>query len=289
MKVLVTGSNGQVGRAIRKSSAQSPHSFEFTDRDDLDISNKELVEEYILGLKPKIIINAAAYTAVDKAEEEVDSCRAINATALEYIAQACQKLKEPAFIIHISTDYVYHPEHEDYLTESSPTNPQSVYAQTKLEGEELLAKHSNQYVIIRTSWVYDEDGHNFVNTMDRLGAQKAQLNVVNDQIGSPTYAGDIANVILEIVEKSNQNPSIFDTEKLFNFSNEGITNWAEFAKEIMRIKKHDCIIHPIPTSEYPTPAKRPLNSRLDKTLIKKVLEIDIPTWQESLTRCLTKE
>jgi dTDP-4-dehydrorhamnose reductase len=289
MKILVTGSKGQVGRAIAKHSKDSKYTFHFTDRETLDIGNQEEVEAYILGLKPKIIINTAAYTAVDKAEEDADSCHLINAKALEFLSLANNQLKQPAFIIHISTDYVYHPKHDNLITEAEPTNPQSVYAQTKLEGEKLLSQYSDQFTIIRTSWVYDEDGHNFVNTMDRLGGQKDKLNVVNDQVGSPTYAGDIADIIMRIVEKIGVDKLVLKENSIMNFSNEGFTNWAEFAEEIMRIQKHDCKIHPIPTTQYPTPAKRPLNSRLDKSLIKEVLRIEIPHWKESLAKCLQKD
>ncbi len=289
MSILVTGSNGQVGRAIKMHSAKSHFTFDFTDRNSLDIADKEAVFAYILGLKPKIIINTAAYTAVDKAEEEEGNCYAINADALGYIAQANNQLEEPAFIIHISTDYVYHSDHELIMDENESTNPQSVYAKSKLKGELLLKEYAENFLVLRTSWVYDEDGKNFVNTMDRLGSQRAELNVVSDQIGSPTYAGDIAKVILDIVDKINQGEQDKLAGKTFNFSNEGFTNWSEFAVEIMRIKNHNCAIHPILTSEYPTAAKRPLNSRMDKSLIKKTLGIDIPNWKDSLSYCLKEK
>lgn len=286
MKILVTGSNGQVGNALKHNSENSHHEFCFTDRTTLDIGSKEAWEEILLGFKPKIIINAAAYTAVDKAESDKEMCEKINAHAVQYLCEANEKLESPAFIIHLSTDYVYHPEDARIITEEQATNPQNTYALTKLQGEEILRESGYEHVIVRTSWVYDETGHNFVNTMDRLGGQKESLNVVSDQVGSPTYAGDIAELIFEIVNQFEQGMLVLSENKIFNFSNMGFTNWADFAREIMRIQKHNCVIHSIPTSEYPTPAKRPLNSRLSKSKVKETLGIDIPHWKQSLRKCL---
>ncbi len=289
MRILVTGSNGQVGKAIQRLSKGTSYEFLFTSKDSLNIADTSQVDDVILGFKPKIIINAAAYTAVDKAEENKSICESINALALLYITSTNNKLEHPAFIIHISTDYVYNPSHSNIMDEQEPTNPQNVYAVSKLKGEKLLQSNSENFIVLRTSWVYDETGHNFVNTMDRLGGQKEMLNVVSDQVGSPTYAGDIAKIIFDCIKAQIENSKIFEKEKIFNFSNEGFTNWAEFAEEIMRIQNHSCIINPIPTEDYPTPAKRPLNSRMDKQLIKNILGIEIPHWKESLVKCLANK
>ena len=286
MRILVTGSNGQVGQAVRKRAEKSDHEFLFTDRTTMDIVNEEEVRDVILGFKPKVIVNAAAYTAVDKAEVEQDLCSSVNAGSLNFLLNASKELSEEAFIIHISTDYIYHPDHSNVITEDEPTNPQSVYATTKLEGENVLRHNSNHFMILRTSWVYDEDGHNFVNTMLRLGEIKDSLSVVQDQVGSPTYAADIAEVIFRSMTLWEEAPNTFDLNKVFNFSNEGFTNWAEFAKEIMALGGYSCAIHGIPSSEYPTAAARPLNSRLSKNLIKKVMGIEIPSWQASLAKCI---
>jgi len=289
MRILVTGSTGQVGRAIRNYANGIEAEFLFSDSSSMDITNEVEVRDVILGFKPKVIVNAAAYTAVDRAEENEELCRLVNATALKYISKESQALEEEPLIIHISTDYVYHPDHKELITENEEKNPQSVYARTKLEGEEILLRNSNSCIIIRTSWVYDEGGANFVNTMLRLGKSKDSLNVVSDQVGSPTYAGDIADVILKCISKWEIDKARFDETNVFNFSNEGFTNWAEFAQEIMKLSGSDCVIHPIPTVDYPTPATRPLNSRLDKSLISEFLEIEIRTWKEALAECLRSQ
>ncbi len=286
MNILVTGSNGQVGKAMRRIADTLPYDFLFTEKSTLDISNQVEVEQAILGFKPKIIINCAAYTAVDRAEEEQEKCFEINAYALDYIARSAQQLETPAFIIHLSSDYVYHPEHEDMISEDEVCHPKGVYALSKRDGEERLLAASRSCMIIRTSWVYDEKGHNFVNTMDRLGGQKESLNVVNDQIGSPTYARDIAAFIAHILQRFDQENRVSWTPRIFNYSNEGFTNWAEFAQEIMHKLGHNCEILPIPTAAYPTPAKRPLNSRMDKSLVKTTFDVEIRHWKEALEACL---
>ncbi len=286
MRILVTGSKGQVGRAIQKLADGYSYEFLFTDRETLDVTNEEQVREVVLGFKPKVIVNTAAYTAVDKAEKEGEICRELNANSLIHLANASRSLDEEALLIHFSTDYVYHPNHDEIITETAAKTPKSVYAKTKLEGENNLRLFAEKFIVIRTSWVYDEDGQNFVNTMLRLGQTKDSLSVVEDQVGSPTYAGDIAVVTFKAIELWKDNSAIFDNNRTFNFSNEGFTNWAEFAKEIMSLGGHSCAIQGIPSSEYPTAAARPLNSRLSKDLIKNVLAIEIPSWKVSLAKCI---
>ncbi len=296
MNILVTGVNGQLGSEIRylvmsekniiqhsKLNIQN-YNFYFTDRNKLDITNKNKIEEFVNKNNIKIIINCAAYTAVDKAESEKELADLINHKAVEYLANI-SKQKE-ILLIHISTDYVFDGKNYKPYTEEDKTNPQGVYGLTKLKGEEAFKNSNAKGIIIRTSWVYSSFGNNFVKTMLRL-KDRGELGVVFDQVGTPTYARDLARVILEIINKHFNKLNSFKAE-IFHFSNEGVCSWYDFAKEIMKIAKIDCTINPIETKDYPTPAKRPFYSVLNKSKIKKEFDINIPYWKDSLNKCLEK-
>ncbi len=279
MKVLVTGSNGQLGKSIQKIAISYPKlQFTFTDVEDLDITNYKQVLDYFHHLKPDYCINAAAYTQVDKAETEVELNKLINITGPSNLAKASKAVNTK--LIHISSDYVYNNNSEEIMTEESPTNPKGQYAVSKLKGEIEIKITMDAYFIIRTSWLYSEFGNNFVKTMLRLGKERKSLNVVNDQIGSPTYATDLADTILHIVINNNNK---FGT---YNYSNEGFTSWYNFTKKIFSKNNIDCEATPIPSTEYPTIAPRPLNSRMSKEKIIFNFELKIPLWSKSLDKCL---
>lgn len=283
--VLVTGSHGQLGKEMQQKAGNFPgYSFFFKDIDSLDITEFNGLERFFIGNTIDYIVNCAAYTAVDKAETEITEAEKINITGVENLTKIAEKAG--ARLIHISTDYVfdgknYRPYKEDY-----PTSPAGVYGRTKLEGEVKIRKYSNA-MIIRTSWLYSSFGNNFVKTMLRLAKEKDSLKVVYDQTGSPTYAGDLAAAILEIIQKSeNRNPEFIPG--VFNYSNEGVCSWYDFAKAIMETANLKCHIYPIETKDFPTPAKRPHYSVLDKTKIKTNFNLEIPYWRDSLKKCLIK-
>lgn len=279
MSILVTGANGQLGSEIRRISDGYPYNFIFTDIDNLDITDKRSVDELLSNNEIGVIINCAGYTAVDKAEGDIDAASAINISAVRNLVHAAKK--NDTLFIHISTDYVFDGLKDGVYGEDDEENPQSVYGNTKLEGEYEARKYDHS-VIIRTSWLYSIYGNNFVKTIKRLTSERDTLNVVNDQHGSPTNAADLAKVILDNIEKFRD----MDCTQLFNYTNEGYTTWYEFATVINDYYGYECNIVPVPTSAYPTPATRPRNSRLDKSKIKKVLGITIPNWRESLERVL---
>ena len=279
--MLITGSEGQLGQSIRKFQFDFPEFiFIFTDVNELDITDENAVTFFFNNWKPDICINAAAYTSVDKAESEKEICTKINQDGPKNLALSCEKYH--CKLIHISTDYVYDCCDSDILNENSPTKPKSHYANSKLAGEQEIKKILAQYIIVRTSWLYSEYGNNFVKTIIKLAGEHKKLKIVNDQIGSPTYAGDLALAILKIAGQSNLNYGIF------NYSNEGFISWYDFAKEIIRLKKLKCEIVPISTKEYPTPAARPKNSRLSKKKIEHDFSITIPRWEKSLELCLER-
>lgn len=284
--ILVTGSNGQVGKAIQNIASNYNFNFIFTDRASLDISNKEQVNRFFNNNTIDYLINCAAYTQVDKAEEEKAKAKAINEDALLYLSEACAEANIP--LIHLSSDYVYHPDHNNEMEESEPTCPQGIYAKTKLNGDLIALENHNKSIILRTSWVYAQEGKNFVNTIARLSAERDSLKVVNDQIGSPTYAPDIAATIMQIIEHIESGNDAEKYHGLYHFSNAGFISWYEFAKKIVQLSHNKCVINSCPSSEYPTPAKRPHNSRLSKTKIENTFGIAIKPWQESLRNCLTK-
>jgi len=281
-KILVTGAKGQLGSEVEELSPNYEGEFFFTDVAELDISNEVALREYIEQNAINTIINCAAYTAVDKAEEDSELADRINRKAVKKMAKISKE--KNIQLIHISTDYVFDGKAYKPYAEAFQTKPNSVYGQTKLDGEkEMIALNPHNSIIIRTSWVYSSFGANFVKTMLRLGKEKSSLGVIFDQIGTPTYARDLAKAILDIL------PQI-DNQKveIYHYSNEGALSWYDFAKEIMRMAKLDCHINPIETYEYPTPASRPHYSLLNKAKIKKKFNITIPYWKDSLDECLVK-
>lgn len=283
-KILVTAMHGQLGREIAEI-APSFGSFDFTflDRALLDLSNMEAIKNYFETNQFDVIINAAAYTAVDKAEEDVTLSKIINTDAVKMLAEIA---KESATqLIHISTDYVFDGKNYRPYIESDPTNPQGVYGATKLGGEDaMLAIDPANSVIIRTSWLYSSFGNNFVKTMLRLSLERDELGIIFDQVGTPTYAKDLAKVILNGISDSK-----FNSERceLYHYSNEGVCSWYDFAKAIFELSESSCKVNAIETKDYPTPAKRPHYSVLNKIKIKSQLGISIPYWKDSLLECLT--
>lgn len=268
---LITGCNGQLGRELQK---RIPDAIA-TDSDTLNITDFTAVQKFVKDNNIDTIINCAAYTAVDKAETDTELATLVNAVGPENLAKTGCKL------IHISTDYVFDGTgHTPYQT-TDITNPVSVYGRTKLAGEQSVLKNNNQAIIIRTAWLYSKHGNNFVKTMLRLGSEKSSLNVVCDQVGTPTYAADLADAIVKILPQINK-----DTSGIYHYTNEGVCSWYDFATAIMKLGKKSCRIVPIPSSEYPTPAKRPFYSVLDKSKIKKTFNLDIPHWYDGLERCI---
>ena len=285
-KILVTGANGQLGKEFQDLAlSYPPFEFVFLSREDMPIHHFELVRNFINTLKPLYCINCAAYTAVDRAESEQELAYQINGEAVGVLASVCKT--HNCRFIHISTDYVFNGEGTYPYTENFPTDPINTYGASKLEGEKQAMQLNPGCIIIRTSWVYSSHGKNFVKTMIRLMNEKDQVSVINDQLGSPTYAADLAEVILEIVADSQ-----LKTERwvpgIYNFSNEATITWYEFALAIKENINSVCEIKPITTSEYPTPAKRPAYSVLDKTKIQNTFGIQLKDWKESLAVCIAK-
>ena len=283
MNILITGANGQLGNELRKISEYfSNYRFFFTDIAELDIANPDAVNDFFKKNRIQTVLNCAAYTAVDKAESEEPAATLINATAVEYLAKACNMAE--ATLIHLSTDYVYDgcackPYSEDHYTA-----PALVYGRSKLAGE-VAALATPKSVVIRTSWLYSSFGNNFVKTMLRLGKERETLNVVFDQVGTPTYAADLAQAIMEIVKTTEQNDL---KTGIFNYSNEGVCSWYDFAREIMQQAGLKCAVRPIETKDYPTPATRPHYSVLNKARFKAAYNLEIPYWKDSLIRCLAE-
>lgn len=284
-KVLVTGSNGQLGSEIRSLILKNPIpnlEFIFTDIDDLDISQISSVKNYFESFEIQYIVNCAAYTNVDKAESDIENASLVNFLAVKNLAQVSVKYSIP--VIHVSTDYVFDGQKTTPYTEKDPTNPVTAYGKSKLAGEEAITQ-AYKYIIIRTAWLYSTFGHNFVKTMLRLGADKDEINVVNDQTGSPTYGADLAKVIIEILQQSISDKSKF-VEGIYHYSNEGVCTWYDFAKEIMSKAGLNCVVHPVNSDQFTTVAKRPAYSLLDKTKLKQTFSISVPSWKDSLTVCL---
>ncbi|HET8837558.1 MAG TPA: dTDP-4-dehydrorhamnose reductase [Flavobacteriaceae bacterium] len=281
MNILITGSSGQLGSEIRFLKSSFPeHNFFFTDAKELDISNKRTVEDFVIKNRIDSVINCAAYTAVDKAESEPELADKINHVAVQFLAEIAKK--HGVRLVHISTDYVFNGETFRPYAVDHPTNPINVYGETKLNGENALKEiNPKNSTIIRTSWVYSSFGNNFVKTMLRLGKEREELNVISDQIGVPTYARDLAKFILKNALNI-QN----ETVSVYHFTNEGVCSWYDFAQEIMELGKVKCKVNPIPTSAYPTPAKRPFYSLMDKTTLKEDFGVEIPYWKDSLKKCI---
>ena len=279
-EILVTGGNGQVGRELNKRSAEMPEfTLRFVDIEDFDISNASDVNEYFRTHTPAYLINCAAYTAVDKAETEKVIAQKVNSSAVKILNDAC--LLHNTRMIHISTDYVFDGLLYRPYTEEDTPHPLSVYGKSKLAGEKKLSPFNS--IIIRTSWLYSAHGNNFLKTILRIGREKGSLRVVFDQIGSPTYAGDLADGILSIVKYSQK--EVF-TNGIYHFSNEGVCSWYDFAREILQKANVKCAVEPIETKDYPTPAQRPYYSVLNKHKIKSTFGITIPHWQDGLDSCL---
>lgn len=287
MKVIITGSKGQLGRSIKElSSGYSDLSFIFTDIEELDICDPVAVDSFFEAEKPAFIVNCAAYTAVDKAEKEEVLAEKINHLAVANLARACKK--SGVKLIHISTDYLFDGKKSAPYHEKDIVKPQSVYGITKLEGETAILRSEIKSIIIRTSWLYSAYGTNFVKTMLRLGKEKPQLGIVADQVGTPTYAGDLAKVILDIIQKAAKESRSFVTG-IYHYSNEGVASWFDFTKAIFENSPEiTCQVNPIDTLSYPTPATRPAYSVLNKTKIKSTFGIEIPYWRDSLKICLIK-
>jgi len=278
--ILVTGSNGQVGSELQSLSPAYEYNFYFTDKELLDITNKEAVNEFVKANSINTIINAAAYTAVDKAEDDRENADKVNHLATKYLAEVAKE--NSIKLIHISTDYVFDGKNYRPYVEEDKTNPNGVYGATKLAGEQAMQEiNPKNSIIIRTSWVYSSFGANFVKTMLRLGKERDSLGVIFDQVGTPTYARDLAKTILDILPNINTSKVA-----IYHYSNEGVLSWYDFAKEIMRMAKIECTINPIETKEYPTPATRPHYSLLNKAKIKNDFNITIPYWKDSLDKCL---
>lgn len=277
--ILVTGGNGQLGNELKQLAAVYPQFvFVFTDIDDLALDNFELVEKFFTEQKPGFCINCAAYTAVDKAESNRDVVMLVNGTVVGNLAAVCKKYNTK--FVHISTDYVFDGESTEPYNEDDQPNPSNVYGESKLLGEQLCLKEDPSSIIIRTAWVYSSFGNNFVKTMMRLMAERPELNVVEDQVGSPTYAADLAKAIMCIVASGKWESGIY------HYSNEGRISWYDFAVAIKNLISSSCAVHPIPTTAYPTPAKRPKYSLLNKEKIKAVYAVTVPDWETSLKECI---
>ena len=280
MVVLVTGASGQLGQAIQFiAKNHSEIKFVFCSSSELDISNKENCQTVFQNTKPDFCINAAAYTAVDKAESERNKAELINVLGSKNIAEACNNFDVK--LIHISTDFVFDGSNDKPYTETQITNPKGVYGQTKLDGEKAIQQVFSKYYIIRTSWVYSQFGNNFMKTMLRLASERTALSVVNDQIGTPTNAVDLAEALVQIILSNNQQPTT-NNYGIYNFSNEGECSWYDFAKKIFEINNVSIDLSAIPTEQFPSPAQRPKYSVLDKSKIKTTFGIAIKTWEESL-------
>jgi dTDP-4-dehydrorhamnose reductase len=281
MVVLVTGATGQLGQAIEFVSGNYPKiNFVFCDSSELDITNKENCREAFIKYNPNFCINTAAYTAVDKAESEPEKAHLINVIGAKNLAETCKE--HEVVLLHISTDFVFDGNQKNPYTEMDIPNPTSVYGQTKLEGEKAIQEILKQHFIIRTSWVYSQFGNNFMKTILRLASERDSLAVVNDQTGTPTNAVDLAEALIKIVSSNFQ--LLTSNFGIYNFSNEGHCTWYDFAKKIVEINNIKIDLKPIPTSSYPTPAKRPTQSVLDKTKIKSVFCVIIDCWDESLKK-----
>ena len=279
--IIVTGSNGQLGSELKELAfIYSEYKFVFFSRQYLPINDKSAIEKVFLKHHPAYLINCAAYTAVDKAESETEQANEINGTAIGTIAALCKQYGTK--FIHISTDYVFNGNATSPLTETDNVDPVNAYGASKLLGEQLALDHNPESIIIRTSWVYSFYGKNFVKTMIRLMKERENIGVVSDQIGSPTYAADLAEAIIKIISSGKWEPGIY------NFSNEGNISWFDFANEIKTLIASSCTINPLKTKQFPTPAKRPKYSVLDKTKIQQVFSIQLKDWKASLGECIEK-
>lgn len=282
-RILITGANGQLGSEMRRLGEVSPNTYIYTDVAELDITNGDAVAAFVKENTVDIIVNCAAYTNVDKAESDEATAELINATAVENLAKAMKAVNGTLF--HVSTDYVFGNEGNTPRTEDMPLNPLGVYGRTKLHGEQAIAAVGCKAIIIRTAWLYSEFGNNFLKTMLRLTAEREQLNVVFDQVGTPTYAGDLALAIFSIIEGG-----VYEgNEGVYHFSNEGVCSWYDFATEIaIAAGNTACKVQPCHSSEFPSPVTRPAFSVLDKSKIKNTFGIEIPHWRDSMLYCIKR-
>ena len=278
-KIIVTGANGQLGREMQVIAANFPgYNFLFVTKEELPIDNFKAAQNYFDDHSIDVCVNCAAYTAVDRAETEKDKAYAINSDAVGNLATLCRQ--NNTLFIHISTDYVFDGTATVPYTEDHPVNPIGVYGASKLKGEALAMHNNPASVIIRTSWVYSSFGNNFVKTMLRLMKERDSINVVSDQQGCPTYAADLAKAIMDIISGGKATPGIY------NFSSHGAISWYQFAAAIKELSGSSCVVNPIPSSQYPTPAKRPAYSVLDTKKIRETFSVVVPEWKESLKTCL---
>lgn len=286
MKILVTGAYGQLGSELKGIEMQFPnYHFLFTDVDTLDITSETAVESYFNKTQLDFVINCAAYTAVDKAEIEFQIAENVNSLAPKLLGKYSKKVD--ARLIQVSTDYVFAGDANQPYSESDAVNPQGVYGKTKLQGELNCLNENPDSVVIRTSWLYSEFGNNFVKTMLRLGSERESLNVVFDQVGTPTYAADLAKTILSVIQASEKDSANF-IPGIYHYSNEGVASWFDFAKTIFEIENIQCNVNPVLSDQFPTPAKRPHFSVLNKSKIRNTFGIEIPYWRDSLRICLEK-
>ena len=281
-RILVTGSNGQLGCEMRRLGAVSPNEYFFTDIAELDITDKAAVAAFVAEHGIEIIVNCAAYTDVDRAEEDEPTAERINSDAVRNLAEAMKAVDGTLF--HISTDYVFGLDGNVPRTEDMPLDPVGAYGRTKLHGEQAIAASGCKHIIVRTAWLYSEHGHNFLKTMLRLTAERESLNVVFDQTGTPTYAGDLALALFSVIEGGTYEGN----EGIYHFSNEGVCSWYDFAREIATATGRDCKIVPCHSSEFPSKVARPPYSVLDKTKIKTTFGIEIPHWRDSMIYCLRR-
>ena len=282
--ILITGANGQLGNCLRDLAKDCQDHFEFfyTDVDTLDITDAKAIESFVVDNRIDIIVNAAAYTAVDKAEEDVEAAFRINRDAVALLAAAAKR--HSCHLVHISTDYVFSGEACHPYPVDAAVEPKSVYGRTKAESERAIRESGCSATIIRTSWLYSEYGHNFVKTMLKLGDEREEIAVVCDQVGGPTYAGDLAAAILKVLETNIGKTGV----TIYHYANEGTASWFDFAKAIMEMGGKECRVKAIFTSEYPAKASRPAYSIFDLSLIKKEIQIEIPYWRNSLELVINK-
>ena len=286
MKVLITGSNGQLGSEIKELASDYKNlECVFKDLPELDICDAEVLNTFIIDQHINAVINCAGYTAVDKAEENPEIAEQVNSKGVLNLANALKKVDGK--LIHISTDYVFDGNHSQPYKESDPVSPIGVYGQTKRAGELAVLNGSIDAIVIRTSWLYSRYGNNFVKTMLRLGNEKKSIQVVSDQKGTPTFAKDLAKTCLDILSDASST-NLSKKGSLYHYSNEGVTSWYDFATAIMEISNIDCKVIPIETKDYPTQARRPMYSVLDKSKIKSDFKVTIPHWRDSLTNCIKK-
>lgn len=281
MNILITGANGQLGNEMRRVSAASSNHYIFTDVAELDITNPDAIRKMVNDNRIEVIVNCAAYTNVDKAEDDYEMADLLNNKAVEYLAAAAKEVD--ATLIHVSTDYVFQGDRNIPCCEDWETNPLGVYGKTKLAGEQSLQRVGCKYLIFRTAWLYSSFGKNFVKTMQQLTADRDNLKVVFDQVGTPTYARDLADVIFKVIEEEQ-----FDKQGIYHFSNEGVCSWYDFAKEICDLSGNTCDIQPCHSDEFPSKVKRPHFSVLDKTKLKSAFNIKVPYWKDSLIKCINE-